>query len=83
MKFPLTPRDATTGERLALQISAEHALKIMKAGLTLSYRGVIQDLKTGKWYRIKGAPCGATGCNCDAIAIAIAPETVANVDGRE
>ncbi|HYR88506.1 MAG TPA: hypothetical protein VE422_30785 [Terriglobia bacterium] len=32
----------------------------------LGFRGVVEDKKTGKRYRVYGASCGLPRCRCDA-----------------
>ena len=62
---PFTPR-TRTGERLKWELSDDDHAKISRG---LGWEAIVTNLLDGKTYRVKGATCGLSRCNCDTLVV--------------
>ena len=58
-----TPQNEDGTERLEMDITVISGDPFARR---LGFRGVVEDRKTGKRYKVYGASCGLPRCQCDA-----------------
>lgn len=70
-KYMLSPRLAAAhdSERLTFEVSEEDWRKVGKGPTWNGAEVDVTDLRTGKVYRIAGAPCTYPTCFCDAVVV--------------
>jgi hypothetical protein len=81
--YPYHPINKKTGQRLKLRVTDQHLLKMNRQPAKNGYRGIVQDVPTGKWFRVWTHPCKNKDCCCDAIAVEITADKQGLVDPHE
>jgi hypothetical protein len=62
MTMLFTPRNIH-GERMKMDVEVVSGDPAMRG---LGFRGIVEDMKTRKRYKVYGASCGLPHCQCDA-----------------